>query len=147
MILKPILETPEENKEFMKVPYCREILQMSIDYYKKIGFIQPWVGYFAESGGKLVGSAGFKGKPVNGTIEIAYGVFEQFRKQGIGTEICRMMVELALKTDPSLKINARTLPENNFSVWILQKNKFVFSGTVNDPEDGDVWEWEYSGML
>ncbi len=35
------------------------------------------------------------------------------------------------------------IEENNFSTRILQKNGFIFSATVNDPEDGDVWEWIY----
>ena len=50
---------------------------------------------------------------------------------------------LALKTNPSVRITARTLPENNFSTRILEKNNFTFTGEVNDPDDGEVWEWAY----
>jgi len=71
---------------------------------------------------------------------------EPFQNQGIGTQICKELVELSLKTNSSIKITARTLPENNFSTKILKKNNFVFVGMVNDPEDGEVWEWEYRGM-
>jgi RimJ/RimL family protein N-acetyltransferase len=141
MKLIPIKERLEENEDFTANPLCQENIQMTIDFYKKVGFIEPWIGYYAEENGNLVGSAGFKGQPINGTIEIAYGTFEMYRKQGIGTMICKQLVNLSLKTDPSIRITARTLPEENFSVRILKKNNFVFIGTVNDPEDGDVWEW------
>jgi RimJ/RimL family protein N-acetyltransferase len=145
MILKPIGVILEENEEFLSNPLCLEVITMTIDFHKRAGFIKPWIGYFAEVGGYIVGSGGFKGKPINGTIEISYGIFEEFRKQGFGTEVCRKLVELSLKTDPSLRITARTLPEKNFSTRILEKNNFVFAGTVDDPEDGEVWEWEFTG--
>lgn len=141
MQLIPIKERLEDNEEFTGNPLCQETIQMTIDFYKKVGFVQPWICYFAEENGDLVGSAGFKGQPINGTIEIAYGTFEKYRKQGIGTIICKHLVDLSLKTDPSIKITARTLPEENFSTRILKKNNFIFIGMANDPEDGEVWEW------
>jgi [ribosomal protein S5]-alanine N-acetyltransferase len=116
---------------------------MTIDFYKKVGFAPPWICYYVAKDGNIVGSAGIKGKPVNGTIEIAYGTVEQYRRQGIGTEICRLLVGLSLKTDPDVRITARTLPQNNFSTRILEKNNFEFIGIVDDPEDGEVWEWLY----
>ena len=90
-----------------------------------------------------MGGGAFKGQPINGKVEIAYGTFEKFRKQGIGTKICKQLIDLSLKTDPSIRITSRTFPEKNFSTKILGKNNFEFIGIVNDPEDGDVWEWEF----
>jgi len=143
MELLPLKETLEENTDFLHHSDSREILSMTLDYYKIVGYEPPWIGYFASKEGRLVGSAGFKGRPVGGRVEIAYGTFEQFRQQGIGTEICRQLVLLSLKTAPAVRITARTLPENNFSTRILEKNGFRFLATVHDEEDGDVWEWEY----
>ncbi len=141
MQLIPINERLEDNEAFANNPLCQETIHMTIDFYKKVGFEQPWIGYYAEDNGDLVGAAGFKGPPINGTVEIAYGTFEKNRNQGIGTTICKHLVGLSLKADPSIKITARTLPEENFSTRILKKNNFKFMGTVNDPEDGEVWEW------
>jgi [ribosomal protein S5]-alanine N-acetyltransferase len=145
MKLIPIKETFEENEEFIDHPLCQDILPMSVDYYKKIGYVAPWIGYFAQHNGKLVGSAGFKGAPVNGKIEIAYGTFEEFQNQGMGTEICKQLVEISLQTDPSVKITARTLENDSYSAKILINNHFTAVGTVIDPEDGEVWEWVYEG--
>ncbi|MES2881687.1 MAG: GNAT family protein [Bacteroidota bacterium] len=141
MQLIPIKQHPEENEEFINNPACRETIHQTIDFYKKVGFVPPWIGYYAEEDGTLVAAAGFKGPPVNGTIEIAYGTFEEYQQQGFGTKVCKQLVDLSLTTDPSIQITARTLPEENPSTRILRKNNFELMGTVNDPEDGDVWEW------
>lgn len=141
MQLIPIKEKLEENEEFLLDPSCLETLQMTINFYKRTGFVLPWIGYFAKENDEWVGSGGFKGQPVDGTIEIAYGVFEKCRQQGIGAAICKHLVDLSLKTDPSVRVTARTLPEENFSTKILKKNNFILIGSVNDSEDGEVWEW------
>ena len=141
--LIPVMETIDKNEEFINNPICRETIRLTIELYKKIGYEPPWIGYYVKRDNDLLGSAAFKGKPIRGTVEIAYGTFEKYRHQGIGTAICRLLVDLALNTDPAIKITARTLPEENFSTRILKKNNFFFAGTVNDPEDGEVWEWVF----
>ncbi|MGP8214963.1 MAG: GNAT family N-acetyltransferase [Bacteroidia bacterium] len=139
----PIKEILEENKEFVSNPDCQDTIYASVGFYKKVGYNPPWICYYAQKNGKLVGSAAFKGQPVNGKIEIAYGTFPQYRQKGIGSGICKNLVELSLQTSPDTLITARTLPEKNFSTRILTKNGFIFTGAVIDPEDGEVWEWEY----
>lgn len=141
--LLPIKEHLNENKEFADHPDCQESIFMSIEFYKKAGFQPPWIGYYAKLDDTLVGACAFKGKPRNGKVEVAYGTFPQFRQNGVGTELCRLLVQLALKTDPSVRILARTLKEENYSTKILKKNGFEFLGMVMDDEDGEVWEWEY----
>lgn len=143
MHLVPINEHIQDNKEYTDNPLCQETIYITIEFYKIVGHEKPWISYYAMENGGLVGCGAFKGPPKNGVVEIAYGTFEAFRQKGVGTEICKLLVDLSLKTDPSVTITARTLPEKNFSTRILQKNGFIFSGMVNDPEDGDVWEWVY----
>ena len=139
----PIKETLQENEAFANDPLCKESLGMCIKFYKRVEFNPPWICYYVEGNGELIGSAAFKGKPINNTVEISYGTFENHRQQGVGTKICQRLVELSLATDPSVRITARTLPEKNYSTKILEKNNFILLGFVNDPEDGEVWEWEY----
>ena len=142
--LLPIAEHLSENKEFVENPALDQTsLLMSVDFYKKVGFLPPWICYFIKRDNELIGGAAFKGKPINGKIEIAYGIFPPFMQQGIGTEVCRILVELALATDPNVTITARTLPEENYSTRLLKKNGFKLLGEIYDEEDGDLWEWEY----
>ena len=145
MQLLPIKQHLEENGEFVNNSSCKDTLHLTIDFYKRVGFVPPWIGYYAEDNGNLVGAAGFKGAPKNKKVEIAYGTFRKYEGKGIGTEICRQLVLLAIETDPEIIITARTLPEENASTGILKKNGFVLLGTVWDEEDGNVWEWEYKG--
>jgi RimJ/RimL family protein N-acetyltransferase len=143
MELLPIQATLEENAAFLHHPDCQESLGPSVDFFKSVGYDPPWIGYYAHLDGQLVGVGAFKGRPVGGQVEIAYGTFERFQQQGIGTEICRQLVLLSLQTDTSVRITARTLPENNFSTRVLEKNGFHLLGIVFDKDDGDVWEWTY----
>ena len=143
MTFLPIHQTLKENKTFANNSLCKESLGMCIEFYKRVGFTPPWICYYVEEDGELIGNAAFKGKPINNSVEIAYGTMENNRQRGVGTRICKKLVEVSLATDPLVRITARTLPENNYSTKILKKNNFVLLGTVDDPEDGQVWEWEY----
>ena len=142
--LLPIDEDEKLNKHFTHETECVKILKVYPEFYKKFGYNKPWIGYFVSNNiGQFIGSCGYKGAPKNGKIEIAYGTFKKFKRKGIGTEICRLMILLALKTNPKIKITARTLSDNAPSIKILEKNQFKFSGMVMDDEDGEVCEWEY----
>lgn len=144
MELIAINETFEENADFASNPLYNEMIQTTMDFYKKVGFVPPWIGYLVKQNTEVIGAAGFKGAPQNGTVEIAYGTFDPYKQKGFGTAICKLLVDLSLKTDPSVKITARTFSEENFSTRILVKNNFSCIGTVYDPEDGEVWEWLYN---
>jgi RimJ/RimL family protein N-acetyltransferase len=143
MKLIPIQKELSDNAAFTSNPLCQDSIYMTLDFYKKAGFKPPWIAYYAMENNELVGCCAFKGEPVNGVVEIAYGTFENARNKGIATKMCRLLVELSLHTDPSVKITARTLPEKNFSTRVLFKNGFTHQGMVIDPEDGEVWEWLY----
>jgi [ribosomal protein S5]-alanine N-acetyltransferase len=143
MRLLPIDIDETKNAKFRNNQECVEILNVYPDYYQRVGYNKPWIGYFATvDGHEMVGGGGFKGQPQDGKVEIAYGTFKKYEGQGIGTEICRQLVLLSLQTDPSIRITARTLLENNASAQILKRNGFACTGMVFDEEDGEVWEWE-----
>jgi len=144
--LRLIQPTLEGNTEFLSLLESAEVLDMTVKFYARIGYSLPWVGYFAMVDGVIVGSGGFKGRPMQGKVEIAYGTFTPFQSRGVGTRICQLLVDIARLSDPLVAITARTLrKEHSHSARILRKNNFVKKGTVVDPEDGKVWEWEYTG--
>jgi len=143
MKLLPIEVDDVSNSEYRGNPECIEILDVYPVYYARVGFMKPWIGYFASGDNdEIVGCGGFKGSPVKGKVEIAYGTFKNYQGRGVATEICRQLVLLAIQTDSSIRITARTLMEPNASTRVLKKNGFEFMGIVYDEEDGDVWEWE-----
>ena len=93
--------------------------------------------------GLVIGSAGFKGPPdPEGMVEAAYGIVPTFEGNGYATEALRELVSFAFN-DPRVRvIRAHTLPANNASARVLEKNGFSNLGEVIDPEDGRVWRWE-----
>lgn len=145
MRLLPIKPTMVENQRFAKNPNCMGNLEMSVLFFQRMGYHPPWIGYYAEKDGQLVGSAAFKGQPVNGKVEIAYMTFPAFRQQGIANAMCAQLVQIAQQTDPTIRITARTLPAYSWSTRILERNHFILHSTVKDPLDGEVWEWHYQG--
>lgn len=130
-------------QSYLGHPFCLEVFNSLKEYYSKIGFNIPWVGYFALLNSEVIGVGGFKGSPNNNKVEIAYGTLPEKEGNGYASKICETLVKIALKYDPNISITARTLMETNASTTILKKNGFKYMGIVNDPEDGDVWEWEY----
>ena len=139
----PIEADEMKNAAFMTNEDCRGISIVYPDFYKRVGFTPPWIGYFFKCGDDLVGAGGYKGPPRAGKVEIAYSTFKRFEGKGFGRAICRHLVELSLHTDPQVMITARTLPQDSASTTILKRNKFRLLGSVYDEEDGDVWEWHY----
>ncbi len=109
--------------------------------YKGTGFVSPWTGYLAVRGGEVVGTCGFKSPPRDGTVEISYFTFQPFENQGIATDMARLLVGIAHRTAPELKVVAHSLPEENASAAILRRTGFTNEGVVEDPDDGPVWHW------
>lgn len=122
---------------------AREWLTANVAYYELVGFVEPWIAYLGVREGVAVGSCAFKGAPRQGTVEIAYGTLPAFEGQGVATEMAAALVRMARKADPRVRIVARTLPQEGASTAILKANGFVLKGLVEDPEDGQVWEWEH----
>ena len=111
----------------------------------------PWQWGFAAvepASDTVIGTAGFKGEPDEaGMVEIAYGVVPSCENRGFATEMAAALLSYASADSRVRLIRAHTLPENNASARVLQKNDFMHLGTVTDPEDGDVWRWERKPVL
>jgi [ribosomal protein S5]-alanine N-acetyltransferase len=56
--------------------------------------------------------------------------------------MARMLVEIARRIDADLIIAAQTLPQESASTVVLRRLGFVSMGSINHPEDGEVWEWQ-----
>ena len=104
----------------------------------------PWRHGFSivhRDTGRCVGNCGFKGPPVDGIVEIAYGIEPQHWGSGYATEAAEALSHFAF-TQKIRTVRAHTLPEPNASTRVLTKCGFRYVGSVVDPEDGLVWRWE-----
>jgi RimJ/RimL family protein N-acetyltransferase len=125
----------------------KSVVEDTLNYYKTIGFVEPWISYLAKQEDRFIGICSFKGKPVNNKVEIAYFTFPLYEGNGYAKEMCGKLIDIALKKDKNITIIAHTLPEENASTNILTKNNFVFIGQINDKDDGDIFEWELQGSI
>ncbi len=75
---------------------ARQNCEMSAVWYKKVGYVRPWVGYTAP----------------------------EFQGRGHATRTARALVAIARQADPTLLIAAQTLREENASTSILRKLGF-----------------------
>ena len=141
MKLRAIERHEDKTNEAYNSSECRLLLDAYEDLYPKIGFDLPWIGYFVIREKRIVGSCGFVGQPQEGNVEIAYWTFKEFEGHGIASFACQELISIAHKADPSIRIAAKTAPENNASTGILEKNGFVFEEIVQDHEIGDAWLW------
>jgi len=143
MKLKQIIQQEDKTKELYASADCQTLLAMYDDFYPKIGYNFPWVGYFIVRQDKIVGSCSFVGQPIDGKVELSYWTFKEFEGQGIASFACKELVKIAKQADPSLTITAKTAPEKNASTKILENNNFVFTEIVQDDEIGDAWLWTH----
>lgn len=141
--LIPIDPSADQNRPEFASEGCRNILKAYAQYYPKVGFHMPWIGYFVQRGGRIVGTCGFVSPPSERRVELAYMTFPEFEGQGVSGYACGALLSLARKADPSLVITAKTAPEPNASTHILEGHGFARVGIVQDHEIGDAWEWEY----
>jgi RimJ/RimL family protein N-acetyltransferase len=110
-------------------------------------FSDPWIHGFElvhQSSGTVVGRCGLKGPPVDGVVELAYGVSPEHQGKGYATEAAAALVSYALSHEEVHTVRAHTLPQQSASTRVLTKCGFRRVGEVIDPEDGMVWRWERS---
>jgi len=94
--------------------------------------------------GRLLGSGGFAGRPVDRTVEIGYEVAPAFRGQGFGSAAARALVERAVASGEVDHVIAHTQPGPNPSTGVLASLGFEHVADQDDSELGTVWEWRWT---
>ncbi|MGC3971426.1 MAG: GNAT family N-acetyltransferase [Pirellulales bacterium] len=120
---------------------AQQVVQMTLELYERKGFVSPWLGYLAEEDGKIVGSCGFVGPPVNGEAEIAYFTFPGNEGRGVASRMAAALLREARTAAADVKFIAHTLPAEGPSTSILKRLGFECLGVIEHPEDGTIWKW------
>ena len=82
--------------------------------------------------GTHIGDLCFKGLGANGTVEIGYGVLEEYQGQGYAAEAVDAVVVWALDQPDVTRVEAETAPDNRASQRVLEKCGFLPSGTFGE---------------
>jgi [ribosomal protein S5]-alanine N-acetyltransferase len=81
----------------------------------------------------LVGTAGYKGPPVDGTVEVGYGIVTDHQRRGYASEAVRGLVARAFGMPEVRRVIAETLPELTPSIGVLRKCGFELVGEGSEP--------------
>ena len=102
-----------------------------------------WMYFFVdETLPAVVGSGGFKGAPVGGSVEIGYEIAPRFRGRNCATRAAELLVRRAFEEADVEVVVAHTLAQEGPSARVLAKLGFARTATLDDPEAGAVWRWE-----
>lgn len=95
----------------------------------------------------LVGSGGFKGEPVDGSVEIGYEIASAWRGRGAATAAASAFVKLARESTKVDVINAQTAAGANASVAVLRKLGFKQMPSEPGELSAQSWRWQLSLSL
>jgi ribosomal-protein-alanine N-acetyltransferase len=103
---------------------------------------RTWCPHAVVLGGQMIGHAGYHGPPgVNSTdnpdaVEFGYRIFPPYRGRGYATDAARMLMDLAEKRAGIRHFVLSVGPQNEASLAIVRKLRFVRTGERMDEEDG-----------
>lgn len=144
--LRVVPLTTEQMGDYIKQPQTDEHMAQALNEMYKgcVAHPKDWVWYtnwqiFLRSDGTVIGSLGYKGSPVNGSVEIGYGIEEPYRNHGYTTEAVKAILEWAFGQQGVYFITAETEKDNLASIQVLKKNGFNPAG---EGREGLLWENE-----
>ncbi len=112
---------------------------------------QPWLGraiVLTEEDGsrRIIGSAGFHSPPDSeGRVEIGYRVEPAYRRQGVATEVVRMLFDWAAREHGVRRFRAAVAPDNVASLAIIGRLGFHQVGVQIGDIDGEELVFELDG--
>ena len=93
----------------------------------------------------VVGACGFKGHPVQGRVEIGYGVSPSLRGQGHASAAVEALLAIAFSSGRANEVLAQVGTKNPASTRVVAKLGFIASGTrVDDEEILVQWVAKYA---
>jgi len=98
----------------------------------------------ARESGEILGGCRFKGEPINGRVEIGYGVAKSARCRGVATAAVTQLLNLAASSGLVSHVDAHILPDNVASSTVVSRLGFLRGHPVVDPDGELVVHWAYS---
>ena len=91
---------------------------------------------------RVVGSVVFKGRPTDGIAEVAYGIEDSSRRQGLATEATLACVEWALEQEGIACVQATTFPWHHASLGVIRRVGMVQCATREHDMLGELLVFE-----
>lgn len=97
----------------------------------------------AKASGAVLGGCGFKGAPINGSVEIGYGVAKSERGRGVATAAVAQLLKLAATSGTVQQVVAHILPNNTASSRLVARLGFAKGHSLVDSDGELVVHWAY----
>jgi len=123
----------------LKETVIKEFYPYFNDIYSEFLFHTLWLIILKDTL-TVAGSLCFHGEPVDGVVELGYGIDETFRNQGFMKEAIGLIVEWTKKRSDIDKVVAVTRAENIASQKVLQANGF----NLIDVSEDKMMNWYVS---
>ena len=108
----------------------REMLDGCLQHPEQWEWYAVWM--IESKDGSHIGDLSFKGLGADGSVEIGYGIAEEFQGNGFATEAVDAAVNWALQQPHVTCVEAETEPDNRASQRVLEKCGFVPTGVMGD---------------
>ncbi len=89
----------------------------------------------------IVGSCGFKDVPVNGRVEIGYGVSPACQRRGAATATVAELARMAFASGEVRELLAQINRDNVASTRVAQKLQFQRRGQIVDTDGELLYQW------
>lgn len=119
----------KQSDDILKTAY-QEMLQGCLDHPEYREWYTLWM--IEQKDGTHVGELSFKGFNGDGSVEIGYGILEEYRYYGYATEAVGAAVMWALEQAGVNRVEAETEADNRASQRVLEKCGFVPSRIMGE---------------
>ena len=103
---------------------------------------ENWLSNYVVADGQLAGTAGYKGKPNLGIVEVGYSVVPELQRRGIATAAVRQLVDRAFTDSAVESVVAETLETLPASQKVLVACGFALASRSR--QAGDISILRYS---
>jgi RimJ/RimL family protein N-acetyltransferase len=91
----------------------------------------------------VLGGCTFKGMPVEGCVEIGYGVAASVRGRGIATAAVQQLLHIAASSGIVREVVAHIVPDNWASAKVVSRLGFSKGDPLVDPDGETVVRWAW----
>ena len=118
----------QTDKELIKA--YSEMLQESLDHRDAWDWYATWA--IEKKDGTHIGDLCFKGLNDDGSVEIGYGITEEYQGKGFATEAVDAVTTWALNQSDVHRVEAETEQDNKKSQRVLEKCGFSPLGIIGE---------------
>lgn len=118
----------QTDKELIKA--YGEMLQECLDHPEDWNWYATWMIELKD--GTHIGDLCFKGLENDGSVEVGYGIAEDYQGNGYATEAVEAAAAWALEQPGVCRVDAETDPDNKKSQRVLEKCGFIPSGIIGE---------------